>query len=139
MMRSAKIIEWVLRIGVFGTFVGHGCYAIGGKPQWIPLLTAFGFSEQIAVFLLPVIGWLDLVIALIVLLRPFKPVLYWAVCWTFLTALSRIVSGESVFEFFERFSNIACPLALLLYYGLVPVENRLQETERVYFSDLEEK
>jgi hypothetical protein len=112
-------LELVARIGVFGTFLGHGIVAIGVNPKWIPLMTGFGFSGEQAVFLMPFIGVLDIVVALIALIYPIKIVLYWAVFWAFLTALSRPISGDSFLDFFERFSNWGLPLVLLMtrYYN----------------------
>lgn len=108
------MIAWLLRIGVFGTFLGHGIFAIQVNPAWIPLLTSVGFSQSSAMQLMPVIGSMDLVIALSVLVKPLQPILAWATIWCFLTALSRIIAGQSIFEFFERFANIFCPAALWL-------------------------
>jgi hypothetical protein len=111
-------IEFIARLGVFGTFMGHGIVAIGVNPKWIPLLTSFGFSEEQAVFLMPLIGILDIIVAMIILIYPIRIVLYWAVFWAILTALSRPISGESFLEFFERSSNWGLPLVLLMmkYY-----------------------
>jgi len=107
-------IELVTRIGVFGTFLGHGIVAIGVNPKWIPLLTAFGFSGEQAVLIMPFIGILDIIVAILILIYPIRVVLFWAIFWAFLTALSRPVSGDSFLEFFERSSNWGLPLALLM-------------------------
>ena len=111
-------MELVARIGVFGTFLGHGIVAIGVNPKWIPLLTAFGLSGEQAVFVMPFIGILDIVVAILILVYPIRIVLFWALFWAFLTALSRPVSGDSFLEFFERSSNWGLPLVLLIlrYY-----------------------
>ncbi len=112
-------LELVVRIGVFGTFIGHGIVAIGVNPKWIPLMTCFGFSEEQAEFLMPFIGILDIVVALIILIYPIRIVLYWAIFWALLTALSRPISGDSFLDFFERSSNWGLPLVLLMtrYYN----------------------
>ena len=34
-MTTNKKIEWLLRIGVAGEFIGHGLLGIGGKKDWI--------------------------------------------------------------------------------------------------------
>jgi hypothetical protein len=112
---KTDIVEWVLRIGVSGTFIGHGCLAISVNPPWVPLITTAGFSDIYATKLMPIIGVIDVIIALIVLLKPHKSVLYWAIFWTFITALSRVIAGQGILEFIERFSNMACPTALLIY------------------------
>ncbi|MBA4317707.1 MAG: hypothetical protein C0412_04835 [Flavobacterium sp.] len=106
--------ELVARIGIFGTFLGHGIVAIGVNPKWIPLLTAFGLSGEQSVFIMPLIGILDIVVAILILIYPIRIVLFWAFFWALLTALSRPVSGDSFLEFFERSSNWGLPLVLLL-------------------------
>jgi len=107
-------LELIARIGVFGTFLGHGIVAIGVNPKWIHLLTSFGFSGEQAVFIMPFIGILDIIVAILILIYPIRVVLFWAFFWAFLTALSRPVSGDSFLEFFERSSNWGLPLALLI-------------------------
>jgi len=111
-------IELIARIGVFGTFIGHGITAYGINPKWIPLLTAFGFTGEQAVFIMPYIGILDIVVAVVILIYPIRIILFWALFWAFLTALSRPISGDSILELFERSSNWALPLALIIirYY-----------------------
>ena len=36
-----KIINWVLRVAIFGEFFGHGIFALQGKKAWL------GWNEQI--------------------------------------------------------------------------------------------
>lgn len=107
-------LELIARIGVFGTFLGHGIVAMGVNPKWIPLLTSVGFSVDQAVFLMPIIGAMDIIIAVIALLYPMRGILVWAVIWAFLTALSRPLSGEHFVEFVERAANWCLPLTLLV-------------------------
>ncbi|MDD5149867.1 MAG: hypothetical protein PHC28_05220 [Flavobacterium sp.] len=107
-------LELIARIGVFGTFLGHGITAYGINPKWIPLLMAFGFSGEQAVSIMPYIGVLDIIVAIVILIYPIRIVLFWALFWTFLTALSRPISGDSILELFERSSNWVLPLVLIL-------------------------
>ena len=108
-------IEWVLRIGVFGTFLGHGLLAISVNPSWIPYLVTLGFTAKQAQFIMPVIGSVDVVVALWVLLKPNKYVVLWAVFWALATAIIRPLSGELFLTFVERAANWAVPLALYFY------------------------
>ncbi|MEW6469389.1 MAG: hypothetical protein AB1458_10705, partial [Bacteroidota bacterium] len=108
-----KWFEVLLRIGIAATFFGHGVLALAGNPKWIPLLTAFGFSDFNAAYLLPVIGGIDVLVALALLFRPIRLVILWAMIWAFMAALSRPISGLPLWEFIERASNWALPLALL--------------------------
>ena len=117
MKKGISISEYILRIGIFGTFLGHGILALGVKASWIPLITAFGFSETMAAILLPLIGAMDIMTALFSLFMPVRIVLIWATVWSFATALSRPVAGESVLDFVERAANWAAPLALLALQG----------------------
>jgi len=108
------LVNIFLRIGIFGTFLGHGINAILVKASWIHLITAFGFSNEFSIQVMPIIGILDVIVALSILIYPLKPVLIWAVFWAFITALSRPISGEPYIEFIERSANWVAPLVLLL-------------------------
>ena len=108
-------IEWVLRIGVFGTFLGHGLMAISAPPAWVPYLTILGITAEQALSIMPVIGSLDIIIALWVLLQPNRYVVLWAVFWGLATAIIRPLSGELFLSFVERTANWAAPLALYFY------------------------
>lgn len=112
-----KTVALVLRIGVFGTFLGHGILAFQVKESWIKYLNTVGFSDDQALMIMPVIGIIDILVSIVILLKPIKPIVIYAFIWTFLTALMRPISGESMLEFIERSANWAAPLALyfLLY------------------------
>jgi hypothetical protein len=108
-------LEWVLRIGVFGTFLGHGLLAISINAAWIPYLITVGFTPEQAQFIMPIIGSIDIIVALWVLLKPNKYVVLWAVFWALATAVIRPLSGELFLTFVERAANWAVPLALYFY------------------------
>ena len=112
-----KKVEWALRIAVFGAFLGHGVFALLVKQSWIPYFNAVGISNATAITLLPLIGILDILVAISVLVKPLRGVLIWAVFWAFLTALIRPISGEPIWDFVERAANWAAPLALLYLKG----------------------
>lgn len=109
-----KGVDWVLRIGIAGTFIGHGIFALGIKAAWLKYFVAVGLSESVAQTLLPVIGVIDIAVGLSVLIYPFQAVLLWAAFWGFLTAIIRPIGGDSIWDFVERFSNWAAPLGLFL-------------------------
>ena len=112
--KSFQVINWILKIGVFGIFFGHGIYAIQVNQVWIPFLEAVGFSNNLAHQIMPFIGILDIIIAISVLIKPLRFILIWAVFWAFLTALMRPIAGGSIIDFIERSGNWATPLALFL-------------------------
>lgn len=118
-MRNSRIIEWALRLAVAGEFTGHGMIALLNlNPKWSLWVQKFlPVSHETAVDILFAIGLLDLLTALIVLLKPIRIVLLWAALWGFWTALMRPLVGEMIWDFIERWANWGAPLALLLLYG----------------------
>lgn len=112
-MSNIKKIEWILKIGVAGEFLGHGLLAILGKKDWIGWISAMlGVDTPTATTLLLLVGISDVIVALIVLWKPVRPVLLWAAFWGFWTALVRPIMGLGWLDFIERFANWAAPLAL---------------------------
>lgn len=106
---------WILRIGVAGEFLGHGVFALQGKADWIKWFGNFGVTDpSTAGTLLMIVGILDILVALLVLVKPMKPVLLWAAFWGFWTALVRPIVGQPIWDFVERLANWAAPMAL--YY-----------------------
>ncbi len=117
-MENTKKIEWVLRIAVAGEFLGHGVLALQGKQKWIDWISQLtGAEVGTATTLLMLIGLMDVLVALIVLLRPIRIVVLWAVVWGFWTALVRPIVGEPIWDFVERWANWGAPLALLMLSG----------------------
>ena len=116
-MTNNRKIEWLLRIGVVGEFVGHGLLAVGGKADWIKWISQMiGVDGATAATLLMIIGIADVVLALIVLIRPVRPLLIWMAIWGFWTALVRPLVGVGWLDFIERAANWAAPLALYYFY-----------------------
>jgi hypothetical protein len=76
-----------------------------------------GFSPEAARQVMPLIGAVDLSVALLVLVRPVRGVFLWATCWAFAAALIRPLSGEPLLEFVERAAFWAAPLAYLCLNG----------------------
>lgn len=106
---------WVLRIGVAGEFLGHGVFALQGKKDWVKWTEQLtGMDSALATQFIFLVGLIDIAIALIVLLKPIKPVLLWATFWGFWTALVRPLVGLPIWDFIERWANWAAPLALFL-------------------------
>ncbi len=107
-------VELLLRIAVFFTFLGHGVVAVNGNPQWSIYLETLGLSKKLAMEMMLYIGILDIAVAVLTLLKPYKYVVLWAFVWAFSTALIRPISGESIWAFVERGSNWIVPLVLYL-------------------------
>ncbi|MEK7642954.1 MAG: hypothetical protein AAB372_00695 [Patescibacteria group bacterium] len=115
---NIKLLEWVLRVGVAGEFLGHGVFALQGKKDWIGWFVKFGISDVgIATQVLFFIGVVDIALAVLVLLKPVRLALLWMVFWGFWTALLRPIVGMPVWDFVERWANWSAPLALLIIHG----------------------
>lgn len=106
-----------MRLGIAGTFIGHGLFAISVEPKWISFLTTVGFSSEGAREMMPIIGYMDLVIAVFAVLLPVRIILIWATIWAFSTALIRPIVGLPIMTFVERAANWVLPLSLLLLQG----------------------
>jgi hypothetical protein len=111
-------ITWILRIALFGEFLGHGVFALQGKEGWFKYFDVFGISnpETITTMLL-FVGTMDIALAILVLVKPIRPAILWMAFWGLWTALIRWPLGpDPVWDFFERWANWGAPLAL--YYLL---------------------
>jgi len=115
---NIKFVEWVLRISVAGEFIGHGVFALQGKKDWIGWFAQFGISDAgIAAQLLFLIGMIDIILAILILIKPVRIALLWMVLWGFWTALLRPLVGMPLWDFVERWANWGAPLALLFLVG----------------------
>ena len=85
---------------------------------------AAGFREKEAQVVMPIIGWMDVILAVVTLVRPNELFCAWMTVWAFSTALVRPfsagaarwtkpMSDNALWGFVERAGNWACPLALL--------------------------
>lgn len=116
-MTNSKKIEWILRIGVAGEFLGHGVFALQGKPQWIQWVQELsGLGASSAALFMTIVGVVDILLALLILVKPMRIALLWMAFWGFWTALVRPLVGEPIWDFIERFANWAAPLALYYFY-----------------------
>lgn len=115
---NTRLIHWVLRITVAGEFLGHGVFALQQKAQWLTWIQELtGVTPETAATLLVIVGLTDIIVAILVLVRPIRIALLWAVLWGFWTALVRPLVGEPIWDFVERWANWGAPLALLLLRG----------------------
>ncbi len=118
-MTANKKVEWLLRVGVAGEFLGHGLLAIGGKADWVGWVSQMvGVNTQTATTLLLLVGVMDVLLALVVIFKPIRPLLLWMALWGFWTALVRPLVGQSWLDFVERSANWAAPLALYYFYKI---------------------
>jgi hypothetical protein len=110
-------LHWLLRLGVFMEFVGHGACGVHTKAGWLPYFHVFAIPEGLAWKLMPVVGSMDIALGITVLVAPRRALLLYMAVWGCFTAMLRPAAGEGGWEFIERAYNYGVPLALLLLHG----------------------
>ena len=111
-------LAWIFRVALAMCFVGHGAFGILTKPEWLPFFGLAGIPSETAYALMPLIGTLDIALGIFVLFRPVRAAVLYMAVWALWTASLRPLSGDSVFEMFERAGNYGVPLAFLLLLGI---------------------
>ncbi len=125
-----------IKLAIALTFIGHGLFAIGYYP--VPgyfidmIIKVFHIGEDAARNLLKIVGWLDIVFAIVLLFfrgKYLKIALGYIILWGFLTALARIVANiylglgwESILPwvpaFLIRIPHFMIPI--ILYLSITP-------------------
>jgi len=142
--RESKI-EWILRWGVAGTFIGHGLCALWIKPSFIdlivgtmnsflgdPVLTAGSLEaldeafavaasrQAFAEAALPIIAIQDFILVGLLLLpnRKIKTIALWMAVWGIVTAMSRMTAygWDHWHDLALRICNGGIPLFLWCYW-----------------------
>lgn len=125
-MENQQKAEWLLRVGFFGTFIGHGILAIQGKKHFVDMfqgmaaLVGWAVPTSTATTFIMLIGIIDVTAALLIMWKPMRFLLIGGAIWAFATAISRPLSntGDVWLDFVERAGNFCLPLGLLYLRGL---------------------
>lgn len=114
---------WLLRIGLAVVFATHGLECLMGNPHFTDFIIGSAnnmlgvrWTEALALQIMQFIGWVDIIVALAVLLKPNKFLLAWLMFWAIITAFSRMTAlGPGAYtEALQRASHIFAPLAVYL-------------------------
>ena len=103
----------ILRLGGAICFIGHGLLALNGKEGFVNLLGTFDLQAAQALNVLKVIGSIDILVGLLILFKPYRAVLHWAMLWTGLTILAWGIHGDSLMDLARRAPYFTTPMALL--------------------------
>ncbi len=114
---NTKNIHYTLRIAAAMCFIGHGAFGIITKAVWCNYFALFGIGKITAYQLMPVLGSVDILLGLLLLIKPVRAIAVWLIVWGIITALCRPLSGEPFAEFIERAGNFGAPLCLLILAG----------------------
>ena len=122
-VRLSRWFVFSIQFSIFIIFMAHGIGCFLNNGLYIDYIigfvrdyTALSIQQQQAEQLLTIIGIIDVVVAVLVLVKPFKALLYWIIFWGFLTALLRIVDASilNYAELLMRVPHFGLPLALLI-------------------------
>ncbi len=114
-MNNQNKLQWILRIAVAGEFLGHGMFGLQQKAQWVGWTEKLlQVSPETAGTIVLLVGVMDVLLALLILIKPMRPLVLWMAAWGLWTALLRPLVGEPIWDFVERWANWGAPLAL--YY-----------------------
>lgn len=123
----------LLRIAAAATFAVHGYKAVDGYGPFLDLIllsglswTSWQLSESVVTVALSVIGWIDLVVAAIVLTRWWRYAAVYMTIWGVITAASRMTAlGVDYWPAtLLRAANGGVPLVLVLSYWKLPPTSR---------------
>jgi hypothetical protein len=117
-------MHYTLRIAAAMCFIGHGAFGIITKAIWCNYFALFGIGKEMAYRLMPLAGTVDILLGILLLMRPFRAIPAWLVIWGTITALCRPLSGEPFAEFLERAGNYGAPLCLLVLAGNIKLNIR---------------
>ena len=87
-------VEWILRVGAFMCFVGHGAFGVITKEAWVSYFAVVGIGRDMAYTLMPLVGFIDIGMGILMLVAPVPLVGWWMVGWAIWTASLRHLSSE---------------------------------------------
>jgi hypothetical protein len=112
----AEAMAWIFRLTTAALLIGHGGFgAFMHKQVWFGYFGALGIGAATvrSLSLIPAVGWFEIALGVAVLVRPLRQLLLFVFAWKVGTEFLRLVAGEPVWEFIERFGSYTAPLALV--------------------------
>lgn len=115
-----------IQLSIFLIFMSHGIGCFLKNALYIDYIigfigdyTPFSIKQYQAEQLLNIIGIIDVVVAVLVLVKPSKSLLYWLIFWGLLTSLLRIVDAGifNYTEFLIRAPHFGLPIAMLIIWN----------------------
>lgn len=109
-------VAMILRVTTALLLIGHGGYgAFMHKQMLASQYLAVGLRDVpggVVAFLVPGIGWFEIVLGVVVLLAPLPALLLFIFAWKVATEMLYPMSGSPFWEFIERGGSYGAPLAL---------------------------
>ena len=108
-------IEWGLRIILAVVFISRAIPAFMGEQEWIGLFTNVGIASDLARMLLILIGISDTLIAILLLVKPIRAIIVWAIIWPIVPAIGTYLSGSSLEFVLIHYGSLVVATVFLLY------------------------
>ncbi len=121
----SSVAKWLLTLAISVTFAVHGYKAILLHGPFVDLILlsdvrmfGFGWEQETVEAMLWVIGWLDVFLAIALLLTRWRIIAVYMLVWGFITAISRTTAfgWPALQETIVRAANWGAPLVLLLIW-----------------------
>jgi hypothetical protein len=103
-----KTVRGILKWTTCLLLLAHGGLGMMGEP----ILTAHYASIGLPAGTTVLVGWFEIVLAVVVAMRPMTGLLLFVAAWKIATEFLFIVAGAPIWEFVERAGSYAAPLAL---------------------------
>lgn len=116
---------WLVRIAAALTFIAHGLKAVYLNFMFVDYILAashtllgYEMAQSTAETLLRIIGYVDLLVAALLVAGRFRSVAVYMAAWGLITAASRMVygGGGQYFEVLIRGANYGLPLVAAIYF-----------------------
>ena len=110
-------MAWVVRVSIAMLLVGHGGLGVwAGKREWFDFFGWFGIgaSTVSSADLMQWVGFFEIALGLVVLLKPLRGLLVFVLAWKVGTELLRPLVGQPEYQFVERAGDYVLPIAMIL-------------------------
>ncbi len=107
-------LRWVLRLTTAALLLGHGALHLFVRKALF--VTQYNFIGLPGATVEPWIGAFECVLALVVLLKPSRGLLFGVVLWKLVTEALSPIAGSSLWVFIEHGGSYAAPLALAFLF-----------------------
>jgi hypothetical protein len=109
------VVGWVLRLSTVMLLLGHGALGLMvRKPIFATQYSVLGLPGATVE---PPIGGFECLLALLVLLKPDRRLLFGVVAWKLVTEALAPMAGSPLWVFIEHGGSYAAPLALAFLYA----------------------
>lgn len=126
-LAKAHWFSWILRVTTASLLVGHaGLLLTAHQSLWISQFALFGQTKQEALTLLPWFAWFEIVLGMMVLVKPIPGMLFFICIWKIAVEILRPLTGDTIWAVLERSGSYAAPLVLCLLLARLQWASRQQ-------------